>query len=74
QTHPFLVVSGVGVAVVMETVAVDSGVVWWRYGGCCHGGAGGKGAAVGDGVDWRWVVVFGVDGGSGCVVVVGSSG
>nr|GFA68878.1 hypothetical protein [Tanacetum cinerariifolium] len=47
QTHPFLVVSGVGVAVVMETVTVDSGVVWWRYGGCCHGGAGGKGAAVG---------------------------
>nr|GFB33067.1 hypothetical protein [Tanacetum cinerariifolium] len=28
-------------------MAVDSGVVWWRYGGCCHGGAGGKGAAVG---------------------------
>nr|GFC33661.1 hypothetical protein [Tanacetum cinerariifolium] len=63
QTHHFLVVSGVGVAVVMETVAVDSGVVWWRYGGCCHGGAGSKGAAVGDGVDcgglWCsvWMVV-----------------
>nr|GFB54580.1 hypothetical protein [Tanacetum cinerariifolium] len=48
QTHPFFVVSGVGVAVVMETVAVDSGVVWWRLMGCAVCGGGSDEGVVGD--------------------------
>nr|GEZ25621.1 hypothetical protein [Tanacetum cinerariifolium] len=45
----------------METVAVNSGVVWWRYGGCCHGGAGAAGELVwGDGGGVTTVVVVSV--------------
>nr|GFA58988.1 hypothetical protein [Tanacetum cinerariifolium] len=69
QTHPFLVVSGVGVAVVMETVAVDSGVVrvalWRGSSGVCYGGrrrrgSGGSGDGDGGGgsrvTRWWWRV------------------
>nr|GFB08917.1 hypothetical protein [Tanacetum cinerariifolium] len=48
QTHHFLVVGGVGVAMVMETVTVDSGVVWWRLMWCAVCGGGSDESVVGD--------------------------